>query len=167
MKLINLSLGAFLALVLLAGCSPEVEENNNVPVANLEAPANIQNDHELVQEILEAVNEHRSNLGLSPLSEHQTSESLALGHSAYMAEQNKASHDNFFYRSDYLINRGAEDVSENVAYGYISAQSALEGWLESPSHKAALEGDNYTHTGIAVVSNEVGIKYYTQIFVEQ
>lgn len=166
MKLINLSLSALVALVLLVGCSPEVEENKE-PTANLTAPVGVQNDHVMVQEILEAVNEHRSSLGLSPLNDHQTSETLALSHSAYMAEQNEASHDNFLFRSDYLINRGAEDVSENVAYGYISAQSVLNGWLASPSHKEALEAENFTHTGIAVVSNEVGIKYYTQLFVEQ
>jgi uncharacterized protein YkwD len=166
MKLINLSLGAFMALVLLVGCSPEVEENT-VPALDLTAPISVENDHEMVQEILEAVNEYRSNLGLASLSDHQVSETLALNHSAYMAENNEASHDNFFQRSDYLINKGAESVSENVAYGYATAQSVLQGWLESPSHKAALEGDEFTHTGIAVVSNEVGIKFYTQLFVEQ
>lgn len=166
MKLINLSLGAFMALVLLVGCSPEVEENNE-PTANLMAPVNVENDHEMVLEILAAVNEYRSSLDLPPLSDHQVSETLALSHSAYMAENNRASHDNFFQRSDYLINRGAESVSENVAYGYATAQSVLQGWLESPSHKAAIEGNEFTHTGIAVVSNDVGIKYYTQLFVEQ
>ena len=166
MKLINLSLSAFVALVLLVGCSPEVEENTE-PTANFTAPVGVQNDHEMVQEILDVVNEHRSSLGLSPLDEHQTSETLALSHSAYMAQQNKASHDNFFQRSDFLRNRGAESVSENVAFGYISAESVLQGWLESPSHRAALEDEEFTHTGIAIVSNEMGIKYYTQLFVEQ
>lgn len=165
MKLINLSLGAFLALILLIGCSPEVEENR-VPEANLFATHDYENDHEFVQEILEAVNEYRSSIGLSSLVEHQMSETLALSHSAYMVEQNKASHDNFFHRSDYLRDRGAEIVSENVAYGYQSVQSALQGWLDSPSHKEALEGD-FTHTGIAVVANEVGIKYYTQLFIKR
>lgn len=166
MKLINLSLSAFMALVLLVGCSPEVEESNE-PTQNLVVPVNVVNDHEMVQEILELINEHRSNLGLSSLNDHGISENLALSHSAYMAENNKASHDNFLYRSDYLINRGAQSVSENVAFGYATAQSVLQGWLESPSHKAALEGEEYTHTGIAVVANEVGVKYYTQLFIEQ
>lgn len=166
MKLINLSLSAFLALLVLASCSTDPIEESK-PTAELIAPVGVTNDHELVQEILEEVNEYRASLGLSSLNDHNTSELLALGHSAYMAEQNRASHDNFLFRSDYLINRGAEDVSENVAYGYQSAESVLEGWLSSPSHKAAIEDPNYTHTGIAVVSNEVGIKFYTQLFVEQ
>lgn len=165
MKLINLSLGAFMALVLLVGCSPEVEETT-IDTADLFTVTDVENNYLLVQEILEAVNEYRSSMGLSSLSEHSTSETLALSHSAYMVEQNRASHDNFFQRSDYLRNRGAITVSENVAYGYQSAQSALQGWLESPSHKEALEGD-FTHTGIAVVANENGIKYYTQLFIKQ
>lgn len=165
MKLINLSLGAFMALILLVGCSPEVEETT-IDTTALFAVDDVENNHLFVQEVLEVVNEYRSSIGLSILSEHGTSETLALSHSAYMVEQNRASHDNFFHRSDYLRNRGAEVVTENVAYGYQSAQSALEGWLASPSHKEALEGD-FTHTGIAVVANENGIKYYTQLFIKQ
>lgn len=164
MKLINLSLCAFMALVLLVGCSPEVEENN-FETADLFAE-DVENNHELVQDVLEVVNEYRSSIGLSSLSEHQTSEELALSHSAYMVEQNRASHDFFFQRSDYLRDNGAQLVTENVAFGYQSAQSALQGWLESPSHKEAIEGD-FTHTGIAVVSTELGVKYYTQLFIRQ
>lgn len=165
MKVINLSLGAFLALLLLVGCSPEVEETT-APTADLFTAENVENNHEFVLEVLEVVNEYRSSIGLSSLEEHQTSELLALNHSAYMVEQNRASHDNFFQRSDYLRSNGAQIVSENVAYGFQTAESALQGWLDSPSHKAALEGD-FTHTGIAVVANENGIKYYTQLFVKQ
>jgi len=164
MKLINLSLCAFMALVLLVGCSPEVEENEIV-TANLFVD-DVENNHEIVQDVLEVVNDYRSSIGLSPLSEHNTSEALALGHSAYMVGQNRASHDNFFQRSDFLQDNGAQLVAENVAFGFQTAQSALQGWLESPSHKEALEGD-FTHTGIAVVSNEFGVKYYTQLFIKQ
>lgn len=165
MKLINLSLSAFMALVLLVGCSPEVEETT-IDNAALFAIDDVENNHLLAQEVLETVNEYRSSVGLSMLSEHATSETLAISHSAYMVEQNQASHDNFFQRADYLRDQGAQTVSENVAYGYQSAQSALQGWLDSPSHKEALEGD-YTHTGIAVVANENGIKYYTQLFIKR
>lgn len=165
MKLINRSLGALLALVLLVGCSPEVEETQ-IDTEILFSVDNIENNHLLVQEVLEVVNEYRSSLGLSVLAEHATSETLALSHSAYMVEQKRASHDFFFQRSDYLRDRGAQIVTENVAFGYQSAESALQGWIDSPSHKAALEGD-YTHTGIAVVQNENGIKYYTQLFIKQ
>jgi uncharacterized protein YkwD len=164
MKLINLSLSALMALVLLVGCSPEVEENQ-FDTANL-FTNDVENNHELALDVLEAINEYRSSVGLPSLSEHQTSEELALSHSAYMVEQNEASHDFFFQRSDYLRENGANTVAENVAFGFQSAQSALQGWLESPSHKAAIEG-NFTHTGIAVVSTELGVKYYTQLFIRR
>lgn len=164
MKLINLYLCAFLAAVLLVGCTPEVEEN--LVTADFFIDHEYENDHEYVLQVLETVNEYRSSIGLSSLEEHATSEMLALSHTAYMVDQNKASHDNFFKRSDYLRDRGAKIVSENVAYGYQSAQSALQGWLESPSHKEALEGD-FTHTGIAVVRSKLGVKYYTQIFIKR
>lgn len=166
MKLILTSLCALAALCATVSCSPEALTEQQ-PEVNVIADVNVENDDALVQEILSVVNAHRTSIGLSELSLHDTSEQLALNHSAYMAERNKASHDYFFARSDYLVNRGAEDVSENVAFGFQTAESALEGWLNSPSHREALEGENFTHTGIAVVRSENGIKFYTQLFVER
>lgn len=79
-----------------------------------------------------------------------------------MVEHNQASHDNFSQRSDCLINNEAQIVSENVAYGFQDAKSALQAWLESPSYKAIIE-EGFRHTGITVVTNENGIKNHTQL----
>jgi uncharacterized protein YkwD len=44
-----------------------------------------------------------------------------------------------------------------------SADATVTAWLNSPSHKANIEGDiNLTGIGAAKASN--GITYYTQIF---
>lgn len=164
MKLINRSLCAVAALCLLSACTsdPIIED---IDTATVEMTVTVRNDHEFALEVLVLVNEHRTSLGLSSLAWNDDSENLATGHSDYMAQENEASHDNFFERSDYLRDRGANVVSENVAYGYQSAQAVLQGWLNSPSHKEALES-NFTHTGIGIVQNENGINYYTQLFLK-
>ena len=89
-------------------------------------------------------------------------EHLLLNQSKF--HQNQASHDNFYERAAILQENGADFVSENVAYGYQDAASVLEGWLNSPTHKAAIE-DDYTHTGIGIVETEQGIPFYTQLFI--
>ena len=72
-------------------------------------------------------------------------------------------YDFFFKRRNGLIARGSLRVAENVAYGFNSAASVLNGWLNSPSHRSVIEGE-YTHVGIGVLSSEDSRFYYTCIF---
>lgn len=164
MKLINQSLCAVTALCLLCACTSEVTSESDT-LANLEISVEIENNIELAEEVLDVLNDYRASLGLSALLWHTESETLAVGHSYYMVVQNEASHDNFFERAAILQENGADIVSENIAYGFMDAASVLQGWLDSPSHKQAIEGD-YTHTGVGIVLNDVGIPYYTQLFIK-
>ena len=61
-------------------------------------------------------------------------------HSEYMIEKGKVSHDNFPDRVIKLKQSiNAKSVSENVAFGYNTAQGVFNGWLKSPSHKKIIE----------------------------
>lgn len=163
MKLTNMLCTAAM-LCLLSACSidpiSDAEMSNN-----FEVKAIAENDLIYAEEVLDAINEHRASIGLTKLKWHNDSESVATEHSNYMAVLNAASHDNFISRSSYLKDKGADRVSENVAYGFTDAESLLEGWLSSDSHRNALEG-NFTHTGIGIIENERGIMFYTQIFIK-
>ncbi len=55
-------------------------------------------------------------------------------------------------------------AAENVAYGQMSAEEVVDGWLHSPGHRQNIEGD-YNLTGIGVAQNKDGVIYFTQIFV--
>lgn len=162
MKLINILCTAIM-LCLLSACSIDPISDSDTST-NFEISFTAENDLFYAKEVLEAINEYRAGLGLPVLEWHKPSENVATEHSSYMAELNQPSHDNFFDRSLYLRNRGADHVSENVAYGFTDAESVLEGWLSSDSHREALEGD-FTHTGIGVIENDLGIMFYTQIFI--
>lgn len=164
MKLINKYICLVGMICLFASCStdPETEIAESV---NLESHFDTTQDQVFANEVLDIVNDHRANLGLSDLELHVESKNKAVEHTAYMVNQNKMSHDNFFQRSDYLKSKGADFVSENVAYGQRSPEAVVAAWLKSPSHKEAIESD-YTHTGIGVIANKSGINYYTQIFIK-
>ena len=118
-------------------------------------------------EILELINNHRLSLGLNPLGDMSLVKSVAFSHTDYMVDNNVVSHDNFFIRSSYLKEKaGATYVSENVAYGYTSAESVVRAWLKSEGHKANIEGD-FTNFDVSAEENEEGRWYYTNIFIKK
>ncbi|GAA3582932.1 hypothetical protein GCM10022395_34050 [Snuella lapsa] len=118
-------------------------------------------------EILELINNHRLSKGLNPLGNMNIIKSQAYTHTDYMVENNIVSHDNFYKRSNYLkSNAGAIKVSENVAYGYTSAQSVVNAWIKSEGHKENIEGD-FSNFDISAEKNEEGKWYYTNIFIKK
>jgi uncharacterized protein YkwD len=118
-------------------------------------------------EILQLINNHRLELGLNALANMTMVKSVAFSHTDYMVYNNEVSHANFYKRSDYLkANAGANKVSENVAYGYTSAQSVVSAWLKSEGHRANIEGD-YTNFDVAAEENIEGKWYYTNIFIKR
>lgn len=113
------------------------------------------------------LNEHRASIGLGTVTKNDFISNQCLGHNKYMIQQGKPSHDYFVDRSTaiqkYLNVRG---VSEIVAFGYNTPQSVVSAWLNSPSHKAALEGPNHKRIGYSLRTDANGRKYYTAIFSE-
>ena len=167
MKLITTSLLALL-LILNVSCTTE-ESIETVETADLSIDINLANetDWQMADEVLQLVNAHRATLGLSGLSSDRGyASAYAVAHTKYMIELDRISHDGFIDRARALKNNGAVTVGENVADGYESAESVVNAWLNSPSHREAIQG-NYTHTGFGVMQNESGRYYFTQLFYKK
>ena len=124
------------------------------------------NDTEL--KIVTLVNNYRQSIGLNTLEVINHISYKSQEHNIYMIENNVVNHDYFQQRSNNLIQvLGAATVGENIAYNYQTAESAMSAWLNSPAHKANIEG-NYTHLGISVTVDETtGKKYYTNMFMKK
>ncbi|MCX7550470.1 CAP domain-containing protein [Xanthomarina sp. F2636L] len=141
---------------------------------NLDETANNVNSNLVVPEtkvieieIVELINDYRLSIGLNPLDNMEVIKSQAYSHTDYMIEKDNVSHDNFYQRKTYLVNHvGANKVSENVAYGFTSAESVVNAWLNSPGHKENIEGD-FTNFDISAEKNSNGKWYYTNIFVKK
>jgi uncharacterized protein YkwD len=119
-------------------------------------------------QLADLINEHRVSLGLNPLQLINHVSYKSEEHNAYMIERKVVNHDLFPQRSTNIIEvLGAVKVNENVAYNFVSSSSALNAWLNSPGHKANIEG-NFTNFGISIRKDETtGKKYYTNIFVKK
>lgn len=157
----------FLAIVALLGftsCSTDSAADDQIN--SIEVPIAPQ-AKQIEIEIMELINAHRINQGLNPLSDHGTVKAVAYTHTDYMVEVDNVSHDNFFERKQSLqVNASANIVSENVAYGFNSAESVVNAWLNSPSHKDNIEGD-YTDFDISAEQNNEGKWYFTNIFIKR
>jgi len=121
---------------------------------------------ELELEILELINNYRIGVGLNKLTPVNYISYKSQEHTIYMIRNNVVNHNKFVSRSENLISvLTAKRVGENVAYNYSKAQSVLNCWLNSPTHKENIEGD-YTHFGISIRKNTDGKNYFTNIFVK-
>jgi len=158
----SLCIMALIALLSFS-CSNDLEieeEVQTIALPNVPAPKDIE------IEILELINQHRINLGLPTLSNHDTVKAVAYTHTDYMIEVDNVSHDNFFLRKNSLVeNASATVVSENVAYAYSSAESVVNAWLRSGAHRENIEGD-FAYTDVSAELNAEGKWYFTNIFIK-
>ncbi|WET02136.1 CAP domain-containing protein [Flavobacterium sp. YJ01] len=157
----------FIAIVIaMNSCTADTAEGSvdNNPIEALVTNYSY-NDSELLT--LKLIDEYRVSVGLNALERVNHISSKCEEHNAYMIENNVVDHNDFVERSQNITSvLGAKKVGENVAYNYKTPEAALRAWLESPGHKANIEGD-YTHFGIAVTTDAAtGKKYYTNIFAK-
>jgi uncharacterized protein YkwD len=119
-------------------------------------------------QLADLINEHRVSLGLNPLQLINHVSYKSEEHNEYMIARKVVNHDLFPQRSENIIEvLGAVKVNENIAYNFVSSNSALNAWLNSPGHKANIEG-SFTHFGISIRADETtGKKYYTNIFIKK
>lgn len=161
----------FVLLVLLAvstvSCAKEnIDEELNSYNHTLEEKVDFDYT-EIESEILDLVNQHRKSLTLEPLEPIAEISVEAESHNFYMLEVGKVSHDNFGIRYENLVETvGAKSVSENVGYGYRTAEAVVNAWLNSDGHKKNIEG-NHSHFGVSVVDDEEGRNYFTNIFIRK
>jgi len=126
------------------------------------------NYNEAELKLVTLINNYRSSIGLNTLQVINHISYKSQEHNIYMIDNNVVNHDYFQQRSNNLIQvLGAEKVGENIAYNYQTPESAISAWLNSPAHKANIEGD-YTHLGISITVDETtGKKYYTNMFIKK
>ncbi len=134
------------------------------------APSASINASPIEREVFDRINAHRVSIGIAELAWSDAIANQARDHSKRMANGTTPfGHDGFSDRLRLL--QGAltvRGIAENVAMNDFPnpAPTAVNGWIESPGHKANLEQPTYTLTGIGVAQAEDGSFYFTQLFVK-
>lgn len=153
-------------LIAMNSCSADTAQaSESNPSTELLVTNYTYNDTEI--ETMKLINEYRLSIGLKALERINHISYKCEEHNKYMIANAVVNHNDFTARSANITEvLGATKVGENVAYNYKTPEAALRAWLESPGHKANIEGD-YTHFGLAVTTDPAtGKKYYTNIFAK-
>lgn len=122
----------------------------------------------MAKAVLFYVNQHRQSVGLPPLQLNTTLCDIARNHSINMADGTVPfSHDGFEERVSeaWKLIPPQSPAAENIAEGVKSAKAVVNLWLRSPGHRRNIEG-NYTIMGLGIATNEKGIVYFTQMFLD-
>jgi uncharacterized protein YkwD len=103
-------------------------------------------------ELLRLVNDYRLMLGLSPLIPSTRLGDAARAHTRHMIEHRFVSHVTPEGLSPSarlaLANFDWTLVSENVAATYSSPRDVFDAWMGSPTHRANIESDKFTHAAV-------------------
>jgi uncharacterized protein YkwD/chitodextrinase len=130
-------------------------------------------DRTFAQQVLTLVNQHRAARGLAQLQSSPSLTAAAEWKSLHMAGYGYFAHNDPappVARSvgERLAACGYPASSsgwgENIAYGYTTPQSVMDGWLNSQGHRANIENSTFRALGVGVARDAAGRLYWTQDF---
>lgn len=129
---------------------------------------NITNETQAIElEVVKLVNEERKKAGLAPFTHSQELSKVARVKSQDMADKNYFSHNSPTYGDPFTMMKNFginyRTAGENIAKGYQSPQSVVNGWMNSPGHRANILNPNFGTIGVGYVIKN-GTTYWTQMF---
>lgn len=140
--------------------------NSTIPNNKPDTPIT---DYSVEMEILGLVNMERQKAGLAPFLHSEELSKVARAKSQDMAKNNYFSHNSPTYGDPFTMIRNFgiqyRTAGENIAKGYSSAQSVMNGWMNSSGHRANILNPAFGKIGIGY-ANIDGISYWTQIFTD-
>ena len=117
-------------------------------------------------ELLTIINNYRKEIGKVEFQVIDYLSITANQHNAEMIKRDQVGHFGFEERVKKIKSKlNPAQISENIAYNYLSSYGAFHAWMQSENHRSKIEG-NFTHVGISISKNpKNGRLYYTQIFI--
>ena len=116
--------------------------------------------------VVDLVNEIRSSRGLGKLEENWELSRVARFKSRDMQEKRYFSHTSPTYGSPFDMMRAFglayRTAGENIAMGYPTPQSVVDGWMNSEGHRKNILNPAFTVIGVGYVSDG---NYWTQMFI--
>ena len=154
---------------------PALSRPRRVKIAadDKEAVGGCRKDYGLERKVFDLINQQRVKLGLAALEWNADIAEVAREHSENMANFRFFSHrdlDGLMVndRADALGIKKWRAIGENIAYnrGYENpAASAVERWMQSPSHRENLLNNRWQESGIGIAVTEDGTYYFTEVFL--
>ncbi|MGW0629479.1 CAP domain-containing protein [Streptomyces sp. NPDC002758] len=118
--------------------------------------------------VVELTNRERRHAGLPPLAVDPVLGAAAQAHSADMVARDFYSHTS--PEGSQPWDRAAaagsrrRTIGENIACGQRSPAEVVDGWMNSPGHRANILKRDFTHIGVGFVGGGRAGTYWTQLF---
>lgn len=147
------------------GKSPERSAPAEVKAPPQEAPQ--ERDNSSANKVLNLVNQQRSAAGCGPLTLDNRLNQAATAHSQDMSQNNYFAHNSQDGRDPFQRMRDAGYPSpgaENIAQGYADEQAVVDGWMNSPGHRANILNCSLHTMGLGTASSPAKGIYWTQTF---
>ncbi len=120
-------------------------------------------------EVVRLVNVEREKGGLKSLSVSAALTKTATLKSQDMVKNHYFSHTSPTYGSPFQMMQqfgiSYRYAGENIAYGQTSPSQVMNGWMNSPGHRANIMSASYTQIGVGVARNSSGQYFWTQHFI--
>lgn len=120
------------------------------------------------QEVIRLVNEIRTRNGLKALTYDWELSRVARYKSQDMKDNNYFAHNSPVYGTPFQMIKSFgisyKSAGENIAKGYATPQTVVNGWMNSSGHRANILNANYTRIGVGYVA---GGNYWTQMFISK
>ncbi|MBK3496855.1 hypothetical protein JFL43_18705 [Viridibacillus sp. YIM B01967] len=124
-------------------------------------------------QIVNSINKERKKMKLKPVKQDPKLTKLAIIRSVDMEKNRYFSHTSPIYGSWNNLLKGSSyrtnSAGENIAAGYQTANSYMNGWMNSAGHRANILSPNYQKVGVGIVISGSKAQYQsygTQIFAK-
>lgn len=120
-------------------------------------------------QVLNLVNKERAAAGLAPLKYNSKLAEVAKAKAADLRDKNYFSHTSPTYGSPFDMMKSFginySSAGENIAKGYKTPAAVMDGWMNSPGHKANILNSSFTEIGVGYVTDSTGAGYWVQMFI--
>lgn len=126
-----------------------------------------ESDEEIEAAIFELVNQERRRRNIPAVARDEKLGKVARKYAQLMAERNEMGHYVGGTNPGQRITAGGYRWSrygENVARGYTTAQAVMNGWMNSPGHRANILNSLFKDLGVGVAARANGTKFFCQNF---
>lgn len=121
------------------------------------------------KKVVELVNAERAKNGLKPLTMNAQLNKTATLKSQDMAKLGYFDHNSPTYGSPFDMMKkygiSYRTAGENIAMGQTTPEQVMNGWMNSPGHRANILRASFTQIGVGVAKNSSGRLYWTQQFI--
>lgn len=153
--------------------TPETNTTTPTNQQEVETPSKASTDNvsltvsEFEKKVVELTNVEREKMGLDPLQMYMPLMESARAKSEDMAKNQYFSHESPTFGDPFEQMEAAGIdyyyAGENIALGYRTPEAVVEGWMNSPGHRANILTPEYSHIGVGF--SEDGY-YWTQQFIQ-